>query len=76
MRDHGPGIASGCAERIFAPFDRAGRESGNLPGAGLGLSIARALARDLGGELTLDGGGSTAEGDGGACFVLRLSCAR
>ncbi len=54
VRDHGPGISPESAKRIFEPFDRAGHESGNLPGAGLGLSIARALARDLGGELVLE----------------------
>ena len=54
VRDYGPGVSRNSAKRIFEPFDRAGHESGNLPGAGLGLSIARALARDLGGELVLE----------------------
>lgn len=67
VRDFGPGIAPEDAKRVFAPFDRAGRESGNLPGAGLGLSIARALARDLGGDLRLDETVSP-----GARFVLTL----
>ncbi len=71
VRDHGPGIAPECRGRIFAPFDRAGRESGNLPGAGLGLSIARALARDLGGDLRLL---ESAPGSG-AQFVLSLPAA-
>ena len=67
VRDFGPGIPADCARRIFSPFDRAGRESGNLPGAGLGLSISRALARDLGGELRL-----VENGEPGATFQLRL----
>jgi len=67
VRDFGPGIAPENAKRIFSPFDRAGRESGTLPGAGLGLSIARALARDLGGDLRLDETVSP-----GARFVLTL----
>lgn len=70
VRDHGPGVDPGAARRIFEPFDRAGRESGTLPGAGLGLSIARALARDLGGDLRLDTAVSP-----GARFVLRLPVA-
>ncbi len=71
VRDFGPGIAPECASRVFEPFDRAGREAGNLPGAGLGLTLSRALARDLGGDLRLDGAVSP-----GARFVLTLPFGR
>ena len=69
VRDHGPGVAAAHRERIFAPFDRGAvaTASNEIPGVGLGLSLARGLARDLGGELLLD-----AAVDGGACFVLTL----
>jgi signal transduction histidine kinase len=67
VRDHGPGISGSAAARIFEPFERADRNNDPTPGVGLGLALARGLARDLGGDLTF------APGDGGgACFELRL----
>ncbi len=72
LRDHGPGVDPECGRRIFEPFDRAGHESGTIPGAGLGLSIARALARDLGGDLVLD----DLPADGGTSFTLTLPAHR
>lgn len=69
VHDHGPGVPAQHRQRIFAPFDRGAlpASSNDLPGVGLGLALARGLARDLGGELRLDG----AVGDG-ARFVLEL----
>lgn len=69
VRDHGPGVAEAHRERIFAPFDRGAVavSSNDVPGVGLGLALARGLARDLGGELRLAAG----SGDG-ACFELSL----
>jgi signal transduction histidine kinase len=68
VRDHGPGIPPGRASEIFRPFDRAGRPpTDGASGVGLGLSISRGLAREMGGDLTLEPG----PGDG-ACFRLRL----
>jgi signal transduction histidine kinase len=46
IEDDGPGIPEEVLPRLFAPFS-SGRES-----TGLGLAIARALARSSGGELT------------------------
>lgn len=68
VRDAGPGIDHGEAARVFAAFQR-GREqrSHAQPGLGLGLALGRGLARELGGDLTLDAGASP-----GARFVLRL----
>ena len=67
--DHGPGVAEAHRERIFAPFDRGAVavSSNEVPGVGLGLALARGLARDLGGELRLVAADGT-----GACFELRL----
>ena len=70
VRDHGPGIAPEHAKRIFAPFDRGAHGPGDtIPGVGLGLSLARGLARDLGGDLTLENGSAS---DSGARFLLSI----
>lgn len=50
VSDSGPGIADADAERIFQPFQRG---ASLQPGTGLGLAITRALARSMGGDLTL-----------------------
>jgi signal transduction histidine kinase len=62
--DDGPGIPADEQEKVFAPFYR--REPARNPakaGVGLGLSIARTVAREHGGDVTLrnrDGGGLSA----------------
>jgi signal transduction histidine kinase len=62
--DDGPGIPADEQEKVFAPFYR--REAARNPakaGVGLGLSIARTVAREHGGDVTLrnrDGGGLSA----------------
>jgi len=59
--DDGPGIPLAEHEKVFAPFYRleAARDPGKS-GVGLGLSVARTVAREHGGDITLinrDGGG-------------------
>jgi signal transduction histidine kinase len=52
--DDGPGIPEAEAERVFAPFVRL--EPSRNPktgGIGLGLAIARTIARAHGGDVTL-----------------------
>jgi signal transduction histidine kinase len=55
VEDAGPGIPPGDMEQVFAPFFRLeqsrNRETG---GVGLGLSIARAIARHHGGDIVLE----------------------
>lgn len=54
VRDTGPGIAAEHVDDVFEPFwqadDGAGRR---VTGTGLGLSVARRLARLLGGDIRL-----------------------
>jgi signal transduction histidine kinase len=66
ISDQGKGIAASDQERIFEKFERL--EDGG--GAGLGLAIARRLARSMGGEVAL----VSAPGEG-ATFTLSLPLA-
>jgi signal transduction histidine kinase len=64
VRDHGPGIPAAELQRVFEPFYRleASRNPGS-GGVGLGLSIARNIARWHGGDIELEnapGGGLVA----------------
>lgn len=69
VADRGPGVEAGQRERIFEKFHRVDeRLTAEKAGAGLGLSIARQLARGLGGDLCCE-----AREGGGAVFVLTLS---
>lgn len=54
VRDEGPGIPEGELERIFEPFHRLeGSRSRDTGGTGLGLGIARNIARAHGGDIVL-----------------------
>ncbi|WP_111412786.1 ATP-binding protein [Billgrantia lactosivorans] len=54
IRDRGPGIPQALHERVFAPFVRLEpSRSRNTGGSGLGLGIARHIARALGGDIAL-----------------------
>jgi two-component system osmolarity sensor histidine kinase EnvZ len=53
--DDGPGIAAADRENVFRPFFRLDRaRSPDQGGVGLGLTIARDVARGHGGDLTLE----------------------
>ena len=67
IADQGKGIASADQQRIFEKFERLGDTGG---GAGLGLAIARRLARSMDGEISL----VSAPGEG-ARFTLSLPAA-
>jgi signal transduction histidine kinase len=49
VRDNGRGIAEKDMPKVFAPFQRAGRQ--DIPGEGMGLSYVQALIRRHGGRL-------------------------
>jgi len=68
LEDAGSGVPPHLAAAVFRPFDRAGRdESDASPGVGLGLALARDVARALGGDLGLEPPAGR-----GARFALRL----
>ncbi|MFI1049583.1 sensor histidine kinase [Streptomyces griseoruber] len=64
--DDGPGVPRPFASRLFEPGQRADPGDGHR-GAGLGLPLARRLARSAGGEVTYD-----PEHSPGARFVVSL----
>ena len=52
--DNGPGIPDAKIDRVFEPYTQLATARGSRPGSvGLGLSIARNIARAHGGEVTL-----------------------
>lgn len=67
VEDAGPGVGHEDAPLLFTPFWRGDGERANEAGAGLGLSLARELARAEGGDVTYDASFSP-----GARFVLSL----
>lgn len=70
LRDHGPGVASDESEHLFERFRRgAAQRDGSTPGVGLGLYLARTIARLHGGDLTSE---APTDGGPGACFVFTL----
>ncbi len=68
VSDHGQGVPSGLGERIFEKFFRADDAlTSGVPGTGLGLTLARQIARAHGGDIVY----SPREG-GGSRFILTL----
>lgn len=71
IRDHGRGIPSHKVDFIFEPFTQLdGSDTRRIPGTGLGLTIARALAEKQGGTIRV----SSREGEG-ATFALTIPLA-
>jgi signal transduction histidine kinase len=68
VEDDGPGVADSETETIFLPGAR-GEAGQGCPGAGLGLALARRLARSVSGEVAAETNG------GGARFVVSLPAA-
>jgi signal transduction histidine kinase len=67
VADKGPGIPRGQEEKIFNPFYRLSNKlSDGVTGTGIGLAIARELARKHGGDL------KAAHSNTGARFELEL----
>jgi len=67
IADQGPGVAPADADRIFERFEQIEPRG---PGAGLGLAISRRLAREMGGDISLN-----SKAGEGARFILSLPLA-
>ena len=66
--DDGPGIPKAQSKRVFEKFYRVDNSlTAQQQGSGLGLSIARRIMRDLGGDLMID----PMPGNG-SCFTIRI----
>jgi len=66
--DRGPGVPRGAEEKIFEKFHRACDSlSSGIQGSGLGLTLARQIARAHGGDVVY-----APRHGGGSCFTLRL----
>ena len=66
--DRGSGVPPGSGEKIFEKFYRAHDSlASGIQGSGLGLTIARQIARAHGGDLAYE-----PRAGGGSCFILRL----
>jgi len=62
VTDTGKGIPRGQREAIFRPFNRLSAEGSTIEGTGIGLTIAKQLVEQMGGDMnfsTLEGKGST-----------------
>jgi signal transduction histidine kinase/CheY-like chemotaxis protein len=68
VADTGPGLSEDELQLAFQPFQRIARTSAGVSGAGLGLTLARQLARLMGGELRAHSAVGV-----GSCFTLELA---
>ncbi len=67
--DDGPGIPEGQRDLIFKKFHRVDNSlTSKQAGSGLGLSIAKQILQDLGGDLLYE-----AIPGNGSCFIARIS---
>lgn len=70
IEDRGPGIAPHLQEEAFRPFRRLDTPNGEaVEGTGLGLAVARSVARSLGGNVTLAN-----RSEGGLRVTLQVPC--
>jgi signal transduction histidine kinase len=66
--DRGPGIPAEKVRTVFEPFHRLDDSlASGIPGSGLGLTLARRMARSHGGDVTY-----SARAGGGSCFTLTV----
>ena len=71
LRDHGPGVSTQQASRLFQAFSKSASDAAHsAPGVGLGLALSRRLARSMQADLFLNSNVTD-----GACFVLAIQAA-
>jgi len=70
VSDEGPGIPQQDRERVFEKFYRRASVRGRTPGSGMGLHIAREIARSHGGDVWIEPGES-----GGSVFCFAIPMA-
>lgn len=70
ISDTGYGIAPHLLGRLFTPFERLGQEKSAIEGTGMGLVLARQLARLMGGDVTV-----SSQVDTGSTFTAWLPAA-
>lgn len=66
VRDTGPGIPPEQQSRLFIPFSRLDHTAGK-EGSGLGLALAAALCRAMGGGIQVE-----SDGRNGSCFIATV----
>ncbi|MEZ5406119.1 MAG: HAMP domain-containing sensor histidine kinase [Verrucomicrobiia bacterium] len=68
VKDRGDGVPKGCEEKIFEKFFRAHNSlNSGIQGSGLGLTLARRIARSHGGNIDYE-----PRNGGGSSFTLEL----
>ena len=68
VHDNGPGVPDLFRLVVWERFERGPQRQGAIPGSGIGLSVARGIARSHGGETLY----RRSERLGGACFSVRI----
>lgn len=53
VRDAGPGLEPAQVARLFEPFNRLGLEGSTIEGTGIGLTIVKKLAEQMGGSIAV-----------------------
>lgn len=67
VTDNGPGIPKADWQKVFTPFYRCSNQlTDGVTGTGIGLGLAREIARSHGGDLVIE------PSDQGACFLISL----
>jgi len=71
IHDSGVGLNAEQIDVIFEPFNRAGAETGTIPGTGIGLSISQKLMRLMNGDITVE-----SQPDIGTRFTIKIPLAK